>query len=136
MHSPLHFLRMLAAAVFAAVCLTACFDKTLSDYNYAMEDGKIMAYDGLMPYDGKIWTDDGASALLTFSDGILESIEYFSAEGKRYCVLDAAGQQATFYNGAGAELQRGAFRHLYRDQYREWRRLNEEIWEVFKESSM
>lgn len=132
LHILSHALKTLAAMTCAAVCLTACFDKTISDYDYTLEDGKVMAYDHGTPFDGVTWTDDGSSARLVFDNGELKAIEYFTGEGKCYCILDAVEQQSTFYNGAGGELQRGAFRHLYHDQYREWRRLNEDIWAVFQ----
>lgn len=129
----LHFgTKVLAVLVFAAVCLTGCHEKTLSDYTYELKDGKVLAFDGTAPYDGDVWTDDGASASLSFSNGELQSIKYYTDEKKCYCEMDVASVQKTFYNGAGGDLQEGAFRHLYRDQYIKWKETEQTIWEVFK----
>lgn len=130
-HFLLYGTKVLAVLVFAAVCLTGCQEKTLSDYSYEMKDGKIMAFDGIVPYDGSVWTDDGTAACLTFSDGELQTIEYFTTEMKCYCKMNVTDVQKTFFNGAGAELQEGTFRHLYRDQYIKWKETEQAIWEVF-----
>ena len=98
--------------------LVSCSKTKVTDLQYKEEGWNVYVYQDGKPYDGIVWSEDGSSYKLTVDCGILKKIEYYSEDGKLFCVVE--NKEKKFFNEKGNEISRHQARKLYGDKYDHW----------------
>ena len=99
--------------------LVSCSKIKVTDLQYKVEGWNCYVYQDDKPYDGEAWSEDGTSYKLTIDCGILKKIEYYSEDGKLFCVVE--NENKKFFNEKGDEITRDQVRELYWDKYTHWK---------------
>ena len=99
--------------------LVSCSKIKVTDLRYKVEKWNCYVYQDGKPYDGEVWSEDGISYKLTVDCGVLKKIEYYSEDGKLFCVVE--NEDKKFFNEKGDEITRDQVRELYWDKYTHWK---------------
>lgn len=91
----------------------------MTDLQYKLEKWNCYVYQENKPYDGEVWSEDGSSFKLTVDCGLLKRIEYYSEDGKLFCVVENENKKS--FNEKGDEITRDQVRELYWEKYTHWK---------------
>ena len=101
------------------VFLVSCSKTKVTDLQYKYERWNCYVFQDNQPYDGEVWSEDGTSYKLTVDCGLLKKIEYYSEDGKLFCVVE--NEDKKFFNEKGDEITRDQVRELYWDKFTHWK---------------
>ena len=107
------------------VVLVSCSKTKVTDLEYKDEGWDCYVYQEDKPFDGVAWSVDGKSYKIYADCGLLKKIEYYSEDGKLFCVVE--NEEKKFYNDNGRIITREQARELYRDKYWHWKDLQRSL---------
>lgn len=114
--------------VLCCTILISCSQTKITDLKLKAEGWNCYVFQDDKPFDGIAWSEDGESYKIFVECGLLKKIEYYSEDGKLFCVVE--NEEKNFYNDKGSVITRDQARELYYDKYRHWKDLQRSIGKI------